>query len=207
MLLCGYIFHVHLSGNPYETLPYATYRRPEPKTHPLTSNSLDYSKHFRTFGRHESYQDCPHPDLVTKTCYKTAFWDCKSLGKDNTNMDQLKSSLGKHNFCIPRIWNEFHAQKYRASLTSIRSHCQHCTLWIAAKKEWWRHAFPCLQMCFFNQTLVVLRELIQALRILWAENMQHCDLSRKMITTKVILDFLNILHVMFDTYLWADWIH
>merc|ERR1712106_937375 len=81
------------TSNPYETLPYATYRRPEPKTHPLTSNSLDYSKHFRTFGRHESYQDCPHPDLVTKTCYKTAFWDCKSLGKDNTNMDQLKSSL------------------------------------------------------------------------------------------------------------------
>jgi len=84
------------TNNPYETLPYATYRRPDPKTHPLNaypSNTLEYSQQFQTFGRHENYQGCPHPDLVTKTCYKTAVWDSKSLGKESTNMDQLKSSL------------------------------------------------------------------------------------------------------------------
>jgi len=86
------------ASNPYEALPYATYRRPNPKTHPLTaypSNTLEYSQHFQTFGRHESYQGqgCPHPDLLTKNCYKTAVWDSKSLGKDNANMDQLESSL------------------------------------------------------------------------------------------------------------------
>lgn len=89
----GILTNFHLSqGNPYSSLPYATYRRPAPGApqgyppghqrppgppafHP---GSGDYSLHFQTFGRHECFsQPCSmsRPDLLMAQ----QSWDARTV--------------------------------------------------------------------------------------------------------------------------------
>ena len=105
-----------LLDNTYETLPYATYRRPNTKTDPITTycnKTTEFSHYFPTFSRRKNQGNSPYLDIVIKNCVE------KDEGSEEAveNKGPLESTLGK---CI-NVW--FCSKLQISEISCISNQC------------------------------------------------------------------------------------